>query len=131
LERAEKKGSAKAIEELSAEMALPPFPVGLQYLWDIFVRLRRRTAPGFAGMTPISWPDLDAFCRLTQFRLLPWELRLIEALDAACLQPEPKPATPEGEKVLLAAAATDTDGVRSVLSSVAKRRVSPRRKRAT
>jgi hypothetical protein len=68
----------------------PPFPKELAYIWKIFVRLStRRGSNGFGGL-PIGWSDIDAFCRLSQTKLHPWEIEIIEDLDALYL------AKPEG-----------------------------------
>ena len=69
------------IAELQTELAVPPFPEALAYLWVAFCRLSsRRGASGFA-INPIGWPDIDAFVRHSGVRLAPWEVRLIEELD--------------------------------------------------
>lgn len=53
----------------------------LFYLWQTFLRLSaRRSANGFA-ISPISWPDIDAFVRQSGFSLAPWEVEVIEELD--------------------------------------------------
>ncbi|WP_246132821.1 phage tail assembly chaperone [Devosia ginsengisoli] len=69
--------------ELEAELALPPFPEALRYLWTAFRRIRSRNGGNGYGPTPISWADLDAFDRLSGLRLLPWEIEIIEVLDDA------------------------------------------------
>ncbi|MBW9062373.1 hypothetical protein JNB71_03480 [Rhizobium herbae] len=69
------------IARYEAELALPPFPYALQYLWDAFNRIRRRKGSDFAGPAPISWPDIDAFCRHSRLYLHPWEIAIIEQLD--------------------------------------------------
>lgn len=67
--------------ECEAELALPPFPMALLYVWQAFRRLdRRRGSNGFSH-NPISWPDIDAFVRNSKVRLQPWEISLIEDLD--------------------------------------------------
>lgn len=67
--------------ELDAELAVPPMPEALAYLWQAFLRLSgRRAVNGFA-VAPISWSDIDAFVRYSGLRLAPWEVRLIEELD--------------------------------------------------
>lgn len=71
--------------ELEAELALPPFPEALRYLWTAFVRIRRRNAGNGFGATPVTWADLDAYSRLSGMRLLPWEIEIIEQLDDALL----------------------------------------------
>ncbi|MCV9960383.1 hypothetical protein OIU34_00590 [Pararhizobium sp. BT-229] len=69
------------ISEYLAELALPPFPVALEYLWDSFNRIRRRKGGGFGGQNPIEWPDIDAFCRHSRLRFETWEIEIIESLD--------------------------------------------------
>lgn len=71
--------------ELEAELALPPFPEALRYLWAAFARIRRRNAGNGFGATPITWADLDAYSRLSGMRLLPWEMEIIELLDDALM----------------------------------------------
>jgi hypothetical protein len=128
LERAEHKGKDDRIAELRAELAMPPFPRALGYLWRVYLRLRRRAETGFAGSQPVSMQDIDAFVRLTGLRLAPWECELLEALDDAYLQPTPRAALPEGQTVVAAAPASDAQGVRSILGSVGKRRSVKRKK---
>jgi hypothetical protein len=60
---------------------LPPFPVPLRYLWNAFIRLSNRRPVGFAASL-IPWSEIDAFQRVTRFRLAPWEIQIIERLDA-------------------------------------------------
>lgn len=67
--------------EIDAELAVPPLSPALIYLWQAFLRLSaRRGSNGFA-VSPISWPDIDAFVRHSGMRLAPWEVRVIEDLD--------------------------------------------------
>lgn len=61
-------------------MRSPPFPEELGYLWQIYLRLSARRSVGW-GRSPLSWADIDAFCRLTGTRLVPWEIKIIEMLD--------------------------------------------------
>lgn len=71
----------KRAAELEAELALPPFPEEMRYLWRAFVRIRNRINGN--GMTParITLQDLDAFNRLSGLHLAPWEVAIIEMLD--------------------------------------------------
>ncbi|WP_422366414.1 phage tail assembly chaperone [Pelagibius sp.] len=69
------------MDELEAQLATPPFPLAIEYLYLAWMRLRKRKGAGMTGPAPIEWPDIDAFCRLTGQRLAPWEVRIIEALD--------------------------------------------------
>lgn len=70
---------------IEAELALPPFPEALRYLWVVFIRIRSRINGN--GMVParITLQDLDAFNRLSAMRLAPWEVEIIEKLDDALL----------------------------------------------
>ncbi|NGO50424.1 hypothetical protein G6N73_04385 [Mesorhizobium camelthorni] len=69
------------IAEYEAELAVPPFPVPLAYLWRAFWRLRRRKGAGMSGREPIEWADLVAYLALTKTTLTPWEIEVIEDLD--------------------------------------------------
>lgn len=73
------------VAELQAELALPPFPEALRYLWRAFARIRRRCGGNGFGPSPITWGDIDAYSRLSGLRLSPWEVEVIEALDDALL----------------------------------------------
>ncbi len=128
LERAERKNAAERVAELEAELAMPPFPKAATYLWRTYLRLRRRCAPGFAGPVPVSWQDIDAFIKRSGLRLDPWEIEIIETLDNMYLKPEPEVVLPEGQTVNVAASADDAEGVRSVMSGLARRRVVKRKK---
>ncbi len=72
-------------EELEAELHSDPLPLAGKYLWDIFTRLHNRRSSGGFGVSPITWPDIDAFTRLTRCALSPWEIEVIEDCDAAFL----------------------------------------------
>ncbi|WP_293510060.1 hypothetical protein [Parvibaculum sp.] len=56
-------------------------PLALRYIWTTYHRLRGRKGAGLNGAEPISWPDIDAFMRMTGNRLAPWEIQLLESLD--------------------------------------------------
>lgn len=68
-----------------AELALPDFPIPLAYLWGAYHRIRRRKGGAGMGVSPIEWPDIDAFIRRARMPLLPWEIETIERLDDAYL----------------------------------------------
>ncbi len=121
LEQARRKKDSAKVAELEAELLVPAFPDEMVYLWRIYHRLRRRIAVGFAGPNPIGWQDIDAFVRLTGFRLKPWEVEAIEAIDDALLNPGPPSAAPAATATDMVPA-SDTRAVRSLLSSIGKRR---------
>lgn len=70
-----------AIAEIEAELAMPPFPASLGFVWQAYFRLRRRKAGGMAGPAPLEWPDIDAFRRNGGAYLPPWTIPLIEDID--------------------------------------------------
>lgn len=63
------------------------------YLWRLFNRIRSRKGSSGFGRSPIEWPDLDAFQRLSGITLRPFELEMIEMLDDLCLADHSKPET--------------------------------------
>ena len=73
--------SPKRRAALEAQLARPPLPRSVAYLWRIFNRLRRRKGSNGFAMSPIGWPDIDAFVRHSKMPLTPWEIAIIEDLD--------------------------------------------------
>lgn len=71
-------------------------PGVLQDLWRIFERLRARKFNQL-GLMAIEWTDLDAFTRLTGIRLSPFEIELVEMLDALWIAEKVKASQPSGE----------------------------------
>lgn len=67
-------------DELEAELAVPPMPDELGYIWNAFLRLNARRSVGFA-LEPITFLEIESFMRLTGLRLQPWEVRIIEEID--------------------------------------------------
>lgn len=64
----------------------PALPREMRYLWHTFRSLSRaRGSTGF-GPAPISWADIDAYCRLMRLSLDAWEVEGIRALDDAYLE---------------------------------------------
>jgi hypothetical protein len=101
---------------------MPPFPAALHYLWRTYLRLRQRTAPGFSGASPVSWQDIDAFVRRSGIVLAPWEVEVVEALDNAFMQPDPRqPTVPEGGARAVVSP-DDIEGVKKLMGSIGRRR---------
>lgn len=85
--------------QIEADLAVPEMPSEALYLWSAFRRLSgRRGSSGF-GPLAISWPEIDAFQRLTCAALAPWEIEILEMLDHLFLKtmanpnPESDPAS--------------------------------------
>lgn len=76
--------------ELEADLECPPFPMAMLYLWSVFARLHARRGSNGFGLNPIGWAEIDAYQRLAQSRLAPWEVRIIEDLDDLFLQSQRK-----------------------------------------
>lgn len=68
-------------EQYEAELACPPLPRDLVYVWQMFSRLRNRAGGNGFGVNPIAFSEIEAFCRLSGTSVTPFELRLIEDLD--------------------------------------------------
>jgi hypothetical protein len=92
----ERTKSPKRQAEIEEQLRAARYPIALDYLWKAYLRLRnRKGGTGFAP-SPIAWPDIDAFCRRSGQRLVPWEVEVIERLDAAWLGSlAPPPPQPE------------------------------------
>lgn len=53
----------------------------MRYLWRTFQSLHRARGSNGWGPNPISWSDMDAYCRLSGVALDPWEVEAIRAID--------------------------------------------------
>jgi len=80
----------------------PRPPLGDYPLWNAFAALSRRRGVGMAGANPITYAEIDAWCRLTRTPLEPHHLEIILALDAVWLDHAAKgrAVAPEGVKTL-------------------------------
>jgi len=65
------------------ELDGPACPELARHLWEWFGELHAARTHSGLGPNPISWPDLDAWSRLTGVRPSPSELYCLRALDAA------------------------------------------------
>jgi len=48
--------------------------------------LNNTRGQGFSGPLPISYQEIDAWQRMTQNTLLPWEIEAVKRLDAVYLR---------------------------------------------
>lgn len=62
-------------------MWVPPFPVALRYLFDRYLELRASKSHGANGHNKVEWVDIQAYLSVTGSTLLPWEARLLRAID--------------------------------------------------
>lgn len=67
--------------EMEEQLALPPFPEAVRYLWKAFWDLRSRRGGNGFGPSPLSWSDIDAYNRLTGAQFAPWEVQILTAVD--------------------------------------------------
>lgn len=99
--------------------------MGLRHVWQSWMRLRRRTPPGFSGPNPIVWSDIDAFLRRTGVQIGPWELKLIEAIDDLYVRPPeaslPPSAAARGQPAVRWISARDGQGLKGLLRSFGQR----------
>lgn len=63
----------------------PKLPPGAVHLWNAFIQLSNARGGNGYGPNPIPYTEIDAFCRLTETALDPWEIEAIRALDDAYL----------------------------------------------
>lgn len=67
-----------------AEPKGPEMPPGGALVWNAFVRLSSaRTSAGF-GPNPITYTEIDAYCRRVE-NLKGWEIEIVRDLDDAFL----------------------------------------------
>ncbi|UXN64407.1 hypothetical protein N8E89_00510 [Phyllobacterium sp. A18/5-2] len=63
---------------------MPEAPDYTDYIWDWFVKLHNTRQMGFSA-NPISFLEIEAFCRMTGAIIDPWELSVIRRIDQAVL----------------------------------------------
>lgn len=64
----------------------PPIPTELRYLWSTFLSLSRARGNNGFGPNPLSFTEIEAWCRLMHIRLDPWEVDTLRAIDDAFLE---------------------------------------------
>jgi hypothetical protein len=63
-------------------VGLPELPECAAHVWIWFFQLSNRRTMGMA-MNPITWPDIDAWSRLTGIKPRQWELDALTGIDDA------------------------------------------------
>lgn len=67
-------------------------PAEVAYLWPIFAELHTTRANNGFGVCPIAYAEIDAWCRLNDRHLSPFEVSAIKRIDAAFMTSEAKKA---------------------------------------
>jgi hypothetical protein len=53
----------------------------MRFVWNVFSTLHRTRGAGAVTPNPLSFMEIDAWSRLMQVTLAPWEVELVRALD--------------------------------------------------
>lgn len=75
----------KGIKVRAEGDAPPPPPAGTEHVWAVFQDLQGSRRASFGGMLPIPISEIDAWSRLMCVPLSPWEVRVIQGIDAVWL----------------------------------------------
>ena len=62
------------------------FPIGLENIWEIFLKLSSGRASSGFGPNPISYLDIKSWADINNVKLYPWEVGLIRDLDTVYLK---------------------------------------------
>jgi hypothetical protein len=60
-------------------------PAAGSALWDVFVELQSERESGMNGAGRIPLTSIEAWCRLNNVQLTPWEVSTLKAMDGAVL----------------------------------------------
>ncbi|NOK32337.1 hypothetical protein HMI49_03860 [Corallococcus exercitus] len=63
----------------------PPLPEALAHVWGWFAELSNARGAGAFTLNPISFPDMEAWVRLSGHRPTPFEVQLLRRLDESFL----------------------------------------------
>ncbi len=75
------KHLGKEVGEIQEFNLNASFPEVASHIWVAFLELHDGRTYGMGGPNPISYDIIDAWCRLTNIRLLPWEIEVIKSID--------------------------------------------------
>lgn len=73
-----------------AELDGPECPADGEHVWQWFLEISAGRGSNGFGANPISWPDIDAWSRLTETIIRPSEIRAIKVLDGIWLEEQAK-----------------------------------------
>lgn len=77
------EGAARQLGSIPQELQGPPMPAWALPIWELFCALSAARQPGFSGPCPLSYLEIEAYCRLTGIEVSPFMLAALRALDAA------------------------------------------------
>jgi hypothetical protein len=76
-------------------------PLGSAVLWGAFIHLSNARSMGQAGPNPVSFAEIEAYCRVMRMPLEPHHVGILLAMDDAWLKKVSRGgAIPEGVKTL-------------------------------
>lgn len=85
LSRRMDKGSIARREELEAKLQIPDFPEEYTHAWEAYRDLAAQRGSNGFGPSPISYSEMEAYCRLTGRVLYSYEVEGITIIDGAYL----------------------------------------------
>jgi hypothetical protein len=85
------------------------------HIWEWFSDLHNARQSGFSA-NPISYQEIESFCRITGAMISPWELSVIRRIDQAVLAILNKTGRSKSEATETDAAATKQN-IRSVMKN--------------
>jgi hypothetical protein len=92
VDRFQKQGNHAKAALYAAQLAGPPIPVLLSYLWGWFLELHSARGTNGFGAGPLSYPDFAAWAKLTGRRVHRWELQALKLLDNEWLRTQSEAA---------------------------------------
>lgn len=57
------------------------FPRLLSHVWSFFCELQSARTAGFSGANPLSYSEIESWCRLSGNSLTPYDVAVIKQLD--------------------------------------------------
>lgn len=72
------EGLGQLVPELANEEEIPYF---MQYIWEYFQELNMARGSSGFGPSTFTYTEIDAWARLTDRKLEPWEVKLIKNID--------------------------------------------------
>lgn len=83
--RAHLEAASRQMGHTAPDLEGPPCPDALLPIWHLFLGLSAQRTLHAAGPNPLTWPELDAYCRLSGDDWSSFELTAILALDRVFL----------------------------------------------